>query len=150
VCYTLGMPIRSPRHVVWERQQTEIWDRIFRVTQDVVTLAGTLDDSPSQKILQAELLKSAMAVGAELVRAGAADSANQFEDHVREARLKSIETDYWLRLVYVLQQRDEVQRDLANIIVQYSAIITLLQKFLRHTRGEDHVLRHHAKGPVVN
>lgn len=144
------MAVQGGRHVVWERQQTEIWDRIFRVTQDVVTLVGTLDDSPGQDILRTELLKSAMAIGAELVRAGASDRAAEFEHHVREARLKAIETDYWLRLVYVLQRHDEVQRDLSSIIMQYSTIITLLQKFVRHTRGEAHVLRHHTSGPVVN
>ncbi len=27
---------------MWERRQAELWDRIFQVTQDVVTLAETL------------------------------------------------------------------------------------------------------------
>jgi len=144
------MTAQSERHLVWERRQAELWDRIFQVTQDVVTLADTLGDSASQQVLRRELLRSAMVVGAELVRANAADSAQRLGHHVREARLRAIETDYWLRLVYVLQQRDEVQRDLSSIITQYAAVISLLQQLERHTRGEAHVLRRHTKGPVVS
>src|SRR3989344_471597 len=131
------------RHAVWERRQTELWDRIFRVTQDVVTLAHSLRDLGGRQILRDELLRSAMAVGVHIVRANAAENAAVFEHHVREARLQAVETDYWLRLVYVLQQSDEVQRDLSGIIAQYASIIALLQQFLRHAQTEPHVLRHH-------
>ena len=134
---------------MWERRQAELWDRIFQVTQDVVTLAETLPGSPGQRQLRAALLKCAMAVGAELVRANAADEPGEFERCVREARLKAIEADYWLRLVYVLQRKDAVQRDLSSIIAQYASIIALLQRFLRHTHGEAQVLRRHGKGPLI-
>jgi four helix bundle protein len=148
------MPGYDRRHAVWERRQTELWDRIFHVTQNVVTLAQSWHDPHTSgggpHVLRDELLKSAMAVGVHLVRANAADSAERFEHHVREARLQAIETDYWLRLSYVLQQHDDVQRELSTIIAQYASIIALLQQFLRHTKTEPHVLRHHAKGPLVS
>jgi len=53
------------QHVVWERQQPELWDRIFQVTQDVVTLAESLEDSIGQNVVRTELVKSAMGVGAQ-------------------------------------------------------------------------------------
>lgn len=141
---------RAAGHVVWERRQAELWDRIFQVTQDVVTLAESLNGSPGLRELREELLRCAMAVGAELVRANAADSPMEFERCVREARLKAIEADYWLRLVYVLQRKDAVQRDLSSIIAQYAAIIGLLQRFVQHTHGEVNVLRRHGKGPLIS
>jgi four helix bundle protein len=141
---------QDAQHAVWERRQTEIWDRIFQVTRDVVVLAGALNDSAGRHVLRDELLKSAMGVGLALVRANAADSAPVFKRYVHEARLKAIETDYWLRLVYVLQERDDVQRDLSSIITQYASVISLLQRLFRHTRSEANVLRRHTKGPTVS
>lgn len=135
---------------MWERRQAELWDRIFQVTQDVVTLAESLRGSPGMRELRGALLKCAMVVGAELVRANAADTPIDFERCVREARLKAIEADYWLRLVYVIERKEAVQRDLSSIIAQYAAIIGLLQRFIRHTHGEVNVLRRHGKGPLVS
>lgn len=135
---------------MWERRQAELWERIFQVTQDVVTLVEALDDSVGYAVVRQELVRSATGVGAELVRANAADSAGDFERHVKEARMKAIESDYWLRLVYALQQQENVQQDLSSVISQYSAIITLLQRFLSHTQGESDVISRHTKGPKVS
>lgn len=146
----MGMELDSERHVIWERRQTELWDRVFQVTQDVVTLAETVEGSAGISVVRDELVRAAMAVGAELVRANASDSAGDFEEHVKGARLKAVEADYWLRLIYVLQQEEEIQRDLSGVISQYSAIVTLLQKFVRHTQNEPSVVKRHAKGPRVN
>lgn len=136
--------------MVWERRQAELWERIFKVTQDVVTLVESLDDSVGYAVVRQELVRSATGVGAELVRANAADSAGDFERYVKEARMKAIESDYWLRLVYALQQQENVQQDLSSVISQYSAIITLLQRFLSHTQGESDVISRHTKGPKVS
>lgn len=136
--------------VTWERRQAELWDRIFQVTQDVVALADNIDDRTGSRVVKMEMTKSAMAVGSELVRANAAQEAKDFHHHLSESRMKAIETDYWLRLAYILQQRDEVQRDLSSIITQYTAIVDLLQKFMRHTRSEANVISQHTKGPKVN
>src|SRR3989344_2073575 len=100
----------------WERRQAELWDRIFQVTQDVVALADNMDDRTGTSIVKMEMTKAAMAVGSELVRANAAEESKGFHHHLSESRMKAIETDYWLRLAYILQQRDEVQRDLSSII----------------------------------
>lgn len=138
------------QHAVWERRQTEIWDRIFQAMSDVVAVAETLDDSIGQKQLQEQLLKSAMGIGAKLVRANASSRALKFEKYLEEARMKAIETDYWLRLIYVLQQREEVQRDLSSVISQYAAIINMLNKFIKHTQNEPNVIARHARGPKIN
>jgi four helix bundle protein len=144
------METNSERHAIWERRQTELWDRVFQVTQDVVTLVETIEGSAGISAVRDELVRASMAVGAELVRANASDSAGTFEKHVKGARLKAVEADYWLRLIYVLQQEENVQRDLSGVISQYSAIVTLLQKFIRHTQTEPSVVKRHTKGPWVN
>jgi four helix bundle protein len=138
------------QHVVWERRQTEIWDRIFQAMSDVVSVAETLDNSVGQKQLQEQLMKSAMCIGVKLVRANASGRATKFEKYLEEARMKAIETDYWLRLIYVLQQREEVQRDLSSVISQYAAIINMLNKFIKHTKDEPDVIARHARGPKIN
>lgn len=140
----------NEQHSMWERRQAEIWDRIFQATTDVVAVADTMGESVGQKQLQEQLVKSAMRVGAQLVRANASNRAADFEKYVDEARMKAIETDYWLRLMYVLQQKEDIQRDLSSVISQYAAIISLLNKFMRHAQGEPDVIAKHTKGPKVS
>lgn len=135
--------------MVWERRQAELWDRVFQVTHDVVTLAGALEGDRALSVICEDLVRSALAVGIELVRANAADDRAVFQRHVRFARLKAIETDYLLRFVHVVQQRDEVQRDLSSLITQYSAIVDLLERFVRHARNEKDVVARHTRGPRV-
>lgn len=137
-------------NATWERRQAELWDRIFQVTQDVVTLADSMDDTVSYTVVRSEMVKSAMAVGTELVRANASDETIAFQRHLQESRLRAIETDYWLRMAYILQQREDTQRDLSSIITQYSAIVDLLQKLVRHTRTEKNVIARHTRGPRVS
>lgn len=118
----------------WEHTQAELWERVFQVTQDVVALAETVPDSVGGAICATEMVKSSMNVGRQLVRASAADTKVAFAAALEEAKLSAIETDYWLRLLYLLQQREEVQRDLSSIINQYSAIVDLLQRLLKPER----------------
>ncbi len=144
------MNLEAQHDVTWERRQAELWDRIFQVTQDVVALADQMDNSTGGSVVKTEMVKAAMAIGTQLVRANAADEAHEFHRCLSEARLKAVETDYWLRLAYILQQRDDVQRDLSSIITQYTAIVDLLQKFMRHTQTEKHVIARHTRGPRIN
>lgn len=135
--------------ILWERRQEELWERIFQVTQDVVLLADTLGEDSGGTIMKEEMVRSAMTVGKCLVRATAADSSADFEKYVTEARMQAIEADYWLRLAYIVQQREDVQRDLSSIITQYATIIDLLQKLTTHVH-QHHDGRRHTKGPKVS
>jgi hypothetical protein len=53
-------------------------------------------------------------------------------------------------MAYVLQQREEIQRDLSGIVTQYATIIDLLDKFIDHTRAEQDVIARHIKGPRIS
>lgn len=138
------------KKATWDRQQAELWDRIFQAIGDVVDVAENMQDSTGVIHLKEQLIKTSMGVGAELVRANASYSSRQFNKYINEARLKAIESDYWLRLIYVLQQRKEIQQDLSNVISQYNTIINLLNKFIKHTKDEPDVISKHTKGPKVN
>ena len=116
----------------WEHKQAELWERVFQVTQDVVGLADMLGDGVGMGVCKTEMVKSAMNVGRHLVRANAAEDERMFRAALEEARLCAIETDYWLRLTYLLQQQEEVQRDLSSIINQYSSIVHLLSRLSHH------------------
>jgi four helix bundle protein len=139
----------TDHNVVWEHRQAELWDRIFQVTQDVVTLADTMGDTVGESIMKEQMVKSAMAVGRHLVRATASDAPRDFNRYVTESRLQAIETDYWLRLAYIVQQREEVQRDLSSIITQYTGIIDLLQKMVRHVQENRDAVQH-TRGPKIS
>ena len=140
---------KQNRNIVWEHRQAELWDRIFQVTQDTIALAGSLEEDSGGDIIREEMVRAAMYVGKYLVRATAANTAADFQKYVEESRLKAIEADYWLRLAYIAQQREEVQRDLSSIITQYSSIIELLQKMGRHFQGQKES-NHQVRGPKVN
>ena len=144
------MKVDDQHSLTWEHRQTELWDRLFQVTGDVVTLAASLGDDAGAAIVKESMVRSAMAIGTELVRANAADTPVEFRESLRESKLRAIETDYWLRMAYVLQQREDVQRDLSSIISQYAGIVDLLDRFIRHTKAEKDVLARHTRGPRVN
>lgn len=135
--------------MMWERRQEELWERIFQVTQDVVLLADALGDDSGGAIMKEEMVRAAMTVGKCLVRATAADASGDFEKYVTEARMMAIEADYWLRLAYIVQQREDVQRDLSSIITQYATIIDLLQKLTNHVHQHQDG-RRHTRGPKVS
>ena len=137
------------RTVTWEHRQAELWDRIFQVTQDVVTLGQTLR-SDGSAVVRDEMIKAATAVGIHMVRANAADEANDFTHHVTEARLKAIEADYWLRISFVLQQDEDAQKDVSSILSQYTAIVDLLHKLSHHVAGKPSPSPKHTKGPLVS
>jgi four helix bundle protein len=139
----------NQHNVVWEHRQAELWDRIFQVTQDVVVLADSMDSDAGGSVIKDQMVKSAMDVGKYLVRATAAEVAKDFEKNIAESRMKAIETDYWLRLAYIIQQREDVQRDLSSIINQYSGIIDLLHKMMRHVHEKQDFSRH-SRGPKIN
>lgn len=122
----------SEHRAIWERRQAELWDRIFQVTQDVVHLADTIDESSGGFVLKQGLVGAAMNVGKFLVRATASDSEIHFRTNVEESRMQAIEADYWLRLAYIVQEHEGVQRDVSNIITQYSSIIDVLKKMEIH------------------
>ncbi len=122
----------AEHRALWERRQAELWERIFQVTQDVVHLADTIEQTSGGKVLQDGLIGAAMNVGKFLVRATASDSEVEFRKNVEESRMQAIEADYWLRLAYIVQEREGVQRDVSNIITQYAAIIDLLKKMVTH------------------
>lgn len=134
---------------LWEHRRAELWDRIFQVTQDVVNVAETMEETTGTVVLRSELTKAAMDVGKYLARATAAETEAQFRKNIEEARLKAIESDYWLRLAYIVQQREDVQRDLSSVITQYAGIVDLLHKMGRHVQTA-HDPGSHTKGPKVN
>jgi four helix bundle protein len=140
----------TDHRATWERRQAELWERIFQATQDVVSLAESLSTGTGIEIVKEAVVRSAMAVGAHLVRANATDDRASFMKYLTEARLQAIETDYWLRMSYVLQQRDELQRDVSSVINQFATIIDLLHTFSRHAAGEPDVIARHTRGPRVN
>ncbi len=148
LCYNEEMA--EDKNVMWERKQAELWDRVFQVTQDVVSLVDVMGESKGHRVVQEELVRAATGVGAHLVRANAAETAGEFDKHIKEARFRAIESDYWLRLIHVLQQNDEVRRDLSSLITQYAAVISLLRKFIKHTNTDRQVIANHAKGPKVS
>lgn len=140
----------SQHHLTWERRQAELWDRIFQVTQDVVTLAESLDASVGGTVIKQEMVRAAMQVGKNVVRATASDTKEEFQRYLEEGRLQAVETDYWLRLAYIVQQREDVQRDLSSIISQYAAIVDLLHSMQRHIRDERAAVAKHTRGPRVS
>jgi four helix bundle protein len=143
--------MRSDDHhrAVWEQKQAELWDRIFQVSSEVVDLTRNMEDDEGGEVVSSELVKSAMRIGAFLVRANAAEKQLTFTELVVEARMQAIETDYWLRMLYVLQQKADVQRDLSSVITQYASIIDMLDRLVAHVKGEPSAVKKHTRRTKV-
>ena len=137
MAYTVSMPSSEEKTAIgWEQKQAELWDRVFQATSDAAALAASLEDDAGGSVIKQELVRTAMKVGLELVRANSAESASDFQGSVLEAKQAAVEVDYWLRLSYVLQQRDDIQRDLSSLITQYASIIELLERTVKNAKKE--------------
>ncbi len=134
----------------WERHRTELWDRVFQAAGDVSLLADSLEGSAGMIIARDGLLNAAFGVGVALVTANAADDQPAFIVALGRAVSCAVETDYWLRLLTVVGQRDGLQQEVAGLLANYGAIVTLLRKLEQHVMAEpDAVARHTKKGPRV-
>ncbi len=122
----------SAHRALWERRQAELWERIFQLAQDVTPLADSFEDTAGARVIKEELIKSSMNIGKYLVRATSANAERDFLHNIEESRMQAIEADYWLRLVYVVEQRDAVQQGVSTIIAQLAGIIDLLKKMTEH------------------
>ena len=138
----------SEHRALWERRQAELWERIFQLAQDVVQVADSFHEESGGAVIKKELVISSMNIGKYLVRATASDSEKEFMYNVEEARMQAIEADYWLRLAYIIGQKEEVQRDVSNIIAQLAAVIEMLQKMTHHLESK-HDATSHMRGPKV-
>jgi len=116
---------------IWDKQQAELWDRIFQITQDVADLAGTVADERGGSVVRDQMVAAAMGVGLAVVRANASARRTEFAKYVTEARMSAIEADYWIRMVYMLQQQDNSQQEISSLITQYAALIDMLQRLSR-------------------
>lgn len=140
----------SEHAAFWERHRTELWDRVFQAADDVSLLADSLAGGQAVGVARDGLLKAAFGVGVALVQANAADERAVFVAALQRAMTRAVATDYWLRLLTVVGQRDGLQRDVAGLLAHYGAIVTLLRKLEQHVIGEpDAVARHTKKGPRV-
>lgn len=138
----------SAHRALWERRQAELWDRIFQVTQDVVHVADSLEETSGGVVLKQGLVSAAMNVGKFLVRATASEIESDFRKNVAESRMQAIEADYWLRLAYIVQEHGGVQRDVSNIITQYASVIDLLKKMETHVDHTHDVDAHSARQKI--
>lgn len=134
----------------WERHRTELWDRVFQAAGDVSLLADSLEGGAGVTVARDGLLKAAFGVGVALVAANAADDRPAFVAALSSAVAHAVETDYWLRLLTVVGQRDGLQQELTGLLANYGAIVTLLRRLEQHVIAEpDAVARHTKKGPRV-
>lgn len=140
----------SEHAAFWERHRTELWDRVFQAAGDVSLLADSLEGGTGVVVARDGLLKAAFGVGVALVAANAADDRLAFVAALGRAIAGAVETDYWLRLLTVVSQRDGFQQELAGLLANYGAIVTLLRRLEQHVIAEpDAVARHTKKGPRV-
>lgn len=142
----------SGEHAIfWERHRTELWDRVFQASGEIALLADSLEGGPPSMVTARDsLLKAAWGVGVALVLANAADERASYTAALRQAVASAITTDYWLRLLVVLDRRGDRPVEVVGLLAHYGAVVTLLRKLEQHVAGEpDAVARHTKKGPQV-
>lgn len=138
----------SAHRVLWERRQAELWERIFQLAQDVAGLADTFEATAGGSVIKQELVKSSMNIGKYLVRATAANTQKEFLQNIEEARMQAVEADYWLRIAYVVEQKEAVQHDVTSAISQITGVIELLKKMAEHVENAHDVSEHRQSAKV--
>ena len=91
--------------------KTDLKLRCYNFSLDILRLADTLPNKRSVWIINDQLLRSAMSVGANLTEARASSSRLEFKKFYEIALKSANETKYWLCLLKDAKLADENQVD---------------------------------------
>src|SRR3989344_3405846 len=87
--------------------KSDLRDRCFKFSLDIIALADTLPNKRSAWIITDQLIRSATSVGANLVEARASSSRLEYKKFYEIALKSSNETKYWLGLLRDAHLADE-------------------------------------------
>ena len=108
------------------QMKNDLQKRIFDFVVEVILFLRTLPDTQEYKIIKYQLIKAVSSTGANYEEAQAASSKADFI-YKTEISLKEMrESNYWLRLIKVISNNLELDKEKLNNLVNESAELKLI------------------------
>ena len=105
-------------------------ERLFEFAVRIVKFLRSISDSPENRIIKNQLIKSATSMGANYEEAQGSNSKKDFSNKCAIVFKEARETNYWLRLLqatsaennkelsFLIEESDELKKIFASIIIK--------------------------------
>ena len=100
-------------------KETNLTERLLRFAVDVILFLRKLPNTEEYRIIKNQLIKSATSSGANYEEAQGASSKADFTNKVRIALKEMRESNYWLRVIDGILQKEEFRAE-CQILIQES------------------------------
>lgn len=90
-----------------QNQKNDLQDRLFNFVVDIILLIRNLPNGVEYNVINYQLLKSATSTGANYEEAQGAVSMADFANKVGIALKEIRESNYWIRLVIAITERND-------------------------------------------
>lgn len=97
------------------KRKNDLNDRLFKFSVNVLTLLKKLDKSESSRLFRYQLGKSATSSGANYEESQAGISRADFINKVKIALKEMRESNYWLRLLYEVNEVPNLKSEIDNL-----------------------------------
>lgn len=104
----------------------QLEERTEQFALNIILLSRTLKDSPENKIILNQLIRSSTSIGANYCEANNASSKLDFRNKIFIAKKEAAETRYWLRLL----TRVNPDIDTLKLLDEINQLIFILQKIV--------------------
>lgn len=117
-----------------EVKPRDIRERTFEFAVRVISLCKTLHKDEINRILINQVVRSVTSIGANLEEATGAHTRKEFINCTNISRREARETDYWLRLIYEINNQvikgrmDDLLKESNEIISILTASVKKLQQ----------------------
>jgi len=103
----------------------DINERAFKFAIRVISLCKSLSRDETNRILINQVVRSVTSIGANLEEATAAHTRPEFINCTNIARREARETDYWLKLIYEINNR-AIKDRMDDLLKESNEIISIL------------------------
>ena len=116
-------------------KQNDLLQRTFKFGIDTIKFSRNLPNYPEYRLVRYQLLKACTSIGANYEESQAGSSKKDFRNKVRISLREVRESNYWLRIVYALE--DIESDDLKRLLQESVELKNILGAILKNSEDND-------------
>ena len=116
-------------------KQNDLLQRTFKFGIDTIKFSRNLPNYPEYRLVRYQLLKACTSIGANYEESQAGSSKKDFRNKVRISLREARESNYWLRIVYALE--DIESDDLKRLLQESVELKNILGAILKNSGDND-------------
>lgn len=110
-------------------------ERAFKFAVRVINLCKSLPKDETNRILINQVIRSATSIGANLEEASGAHTKAEFINCTNISRRESRETDYWLRVIYEVNNQT-IKNRMKELLKESDEIVSILVSSVKKLQGK--------------